>query len=289
MIKNLKCSKNFYRQRLMEGVLVIFLLIAFLRHVMEPLLNLNRELNTQLMQVKSRISALKPYLSSLPKDKAMVPLKKNLKGVDISQALLEIQKLADETEIKIENVRLKDVQEVKNGYVYLKTPVELGVYGCEVALGRFMAGLEKLRFLCHMTRLTIRADSKDEDKIRSLIKLEKIDLIKSRKLGSSFDFGPYPLRVDMQQTGNRRLFKAPLVLTSKNVRVSLDGRGDVIKDLNLVGIIQDDERKAVIEDRKTSKTYFLSVSDTISDMKVTDIKENEVILEIGSAQYSLTL
>ena len=284
-----KYSKKSHFLKLVKGLMITFLLLAFLKNVIEPLLSLNRKVDAGLIEAKHRISQAQDYLSYLGKDKTMTVPKKNFKGVDVSTVLLEIQKVALEDDVKIENIRLQDSREINNGSIYQKTPIELDVSGSESSFARFMAGLEQCNFLCRVAHLTIASDPGSEDAIKGLVRLEKIDLIKWRDSDSSFDLRPERPRPYEAKAQLRKLFKSPLVLRPKNVQVALDGLGDVIKDLNLVGIIQDGTRKAVIEDKKTAKTYFLRAADSIGDMKVSEIKEDEVILEAAGGSFTLTL
>lgn len=64
---------------------------------------------------------------------------------------------------------------------------------------------------------------------------------------------------------------------------------DMIKDLNLMGIITGDNNQAIIEDKKTSKTFFLYEGDILEEFKVYDIKESSVILDYKGEKTELKI
>ncbi|OIO36584.1 MAG: hypothetical protein AUJ74_01780 [Candidatus Omnitrophica bacterium CG1_02_44_16] len=69
----------------------------------------------------------------------------------------------------------------------------------------------------------------------------------------------------------------------------LENRVDILQDIVLVGIMDDKGRKAIVEDKKASKTYFLSVGDSFAGVQIVEIKDNEVIFNKEGNQCSLML
>jgi len=63
--------------------------------------------------------------------------------------------------------------------------------------------------------------------------------------------------------------------------------GDLIKDINLIGIISGENPQAVIEDKKTKKSYYLSKGQFIGDFQVEDIQEGKIILNYNGTRYEL--
>jgi type II secretory pathway component PulC len=62
-----------------------------------------------------------------------------------------------------------------------------------------------------------------------------------------------------------------------------------IKDLNLLGIIFGDNPQAIIEDKKTQKTYFLKRGEFFGAIKVKEIDEGKVTLELQGQRFDLFL
>lgn len=290
MIKKLTNLKTILSFRGIEGLIVAVFLIFFSRNIILPSFNINRQINSELIQVQERLSRIKNYVSAVDKDrKKSLLLNKNYEAMEIAEALSEVQKLAQDNGIKIENVRLKDLHEVSSkGIDYSASPIELGVGGTESALIGFATGLEQCKFLNRLAHVSISVDPQNEDKIKAQIRLEKIDIRKFSQPDMTESL-VYHSEPSILKAKGAKLFRLPQEMKSKNVLIPLEGRTDVLKDLNLVGIVDDGGRKAVIEDQKTSKTYFLNVGDLISEMKVIEIKDSEVVLEAQGAHYNLLM
>lgn len=64
---------------------------------------------------------------------------------------------------------------------------------------------------------------------------------------------------------------------------------DLIKNINLVGIISGENPQAIIEDKKAQKTYYLSKGQFIGDLEVDDIQEGKIILNYNGQRYELHL
>ncbi len=95
---------------------------------------------------------------------------------------------------------------------------------------------------------------------------------------------------DFKAVQQRRLFKLPVRQKPRNIQVSQANPEDGIKNFSLVGVLQEAEVvKAVVEDRKTHKTYFLKEGDRLGDAQLVGIKDNEIVLQIGEHQFSLLM
>lgn len=64
---------------------------------------------------------------------------------------------------------------------------------------------------------------------------------------------------------------------------------DLIKDVNLVGIISGDEPQAIIEDKKAQKTYYLRKGQFIGKLQLENITEGKIILSYEGQRYELYL
>lgn len=77
-----------------------------------------------------------------------------------------------------------------------------------------------------------------------------------------------------------------IVVEEKVVTISKE---ELIKDLNLMGIITGNKNQAIIEDKKEKRTLFLYEGDSIRELRVYEIKENEVILEYKGEKIELKM
>lgn len=64
---------------------------------------------------------------------------------------------------------------------------------------------------------------------------------------------------------------------------------DLMKDINLVGVISGANPQAVIEDKKTQKTYYVTKGQFIGEMQVEDIQEGKIIINYRGQRYELYL
>ncbi len=64
---------------------------------------------------------------------------------------------------------------------------------------------------------------------------------------------------------------------------------DLNKDINLVGIISGDNPQAIIEDKSTQKTYYLSKGQFIGESQVEDIQEGKIVLNHRGKRFELYL
>ena len=62
---------------------------------------------------------------------------------------------------------------------------------------------------------------------------------------------------------------------------------DLMKDINLVGIISGENPQAVIEDKKAQKTYYVTKGQFIGEMQVEDIQEGKIIINYAGQKYEL--
>lgn len=84
------------------------------------------------------------------------------------------------------------------------------------------------------------------------------------------------------------------IFSASAVTQKLDGKPaavntDLLKDLNLVGIIAGDSPQAIIEDRKLQKTYYVNKGQIISEFQVEAIEDGKVALSREGQIYELHL
>jgi hypothetical protein len=64
---------------------------------------------------------------------------------------------------------------------------------------------------------------------------------------------------------------------------------EVRANLSLIGVIAGDKPQAIIEDKKSGKSYFLYKGSTVGQAKVVDILEDTVIMEYNGQRFELVL
>lgn len=94
-----------------------------------------------------------------------------------------------------------------------------------------------------------------------------------------------------EQAGARNIFspvlkEEPQAQTPQEEGLKLE---DLKGQLNLLGVVSGDTPQAIIEDKRTQKTYFLNKGSTFDDIEVGDILENKVILIYKGKQFELVL
>ncbi|MFH1201535.1 MAG: type II secretion system protein N [Candidatus Omnitrophota bacterium] len=64
---------------------------------------------------------------------------------------------------------------------------------------------------------------------------------------------------------------------------------ELIKDLSLLGVVRGEKPQAIIEDRKTNKSYFLNIGDSIGELVLKSIQEGKVTLDYRGQKFDLFL
>lgn len=62
---------------------------------------------------------------------------------------------------------------------------------------------------------------------------------------------------------------------------------ELIKEINLVGIIAGENPQAIIEDKSAQKTYYLNKGQFIGEFQVEDIQEGKIILNFNGQRFEL--
>ena len=97
-----------------------------------------------------------------------------------------------------------------------------------------------------------------------------------------------PLESYLAGLKSKQIFAASVSSDGSSAQpVAVTSTLDLFKDITLVGIISSNPPQAVIEDKKTQKTYYLSRGQSIGDLKVDDIQEGKVVLDYSGTKYEL--
>ena len=64
---------------------------------------------------------------------------------------------------------------------------------------------------------------------------------------------------------------------------------DVVKDIALVGIINEEPPKAIIKDKESGRTYFLKKGQSLGEYKLLDILEGKIIIAYRGERFEIHL
>jgi hypothetical protein len=126
--------------------------------------------------------------------------------------------------------------------------------------------------------------------VMGLGKIRLPEVVKEEGALLSSEAGPQvePLETYLEGLKARQIFAAATASEATAVSpVAVKNTLDLFKDITLVGIISSDPPQAVIEDKKTQKTYYLSRGQSLGDLKVDDIQEGKVVLDYLGTEYEL--
>ena len=134
---------------------------------------------------------------------------------------------------------------------------------------------------------------KPADAVRSIeekLKAEQtVALQKSGARESVADKRP-PLSYFAEQASTKNIFN-PLVKDETAAAPAEQGPKleDIKGQLNLIGIMGGERPQAIIENKKSQKTYFLYKGESFDDITVKDIFENKVVLDYKDQPFELVL
>lgn len=96
----------------------------------------------------------------------------------------------------------------------------------------------------------------------------------------------------LEAARNRKIFSAPAVAQAQASQgptaVGVEGQ-EAIKDISLLGVISGDNPQAIIEDKKSQKTYYVTNGQFIGEFQVKDIQEGKVSLNYKGQGLELYL
>jgi hypothetical protein len=223
-------------------------------------------------------------------------LTKQLNDADVAQILSALEEKANVSGALLQHVSPKELV-VKGPFGLI--PIELDFSVPQAKLKDFMLKLEELP-LVFIKKAEVFPIDKGEDSVKGHVTIEKVILKLGRQqvdknvLGKN-DLARLKQFIDERKTSKqlsqpaKDLFRRPVETVTRNIQASSEDTQNLLKDLNLAGIVDDGVVKAVIEDKKAGKTYFLKIGDVISGLKVLKIADQEVVLEGNGQNYSLML
>jgi type II secretory pathway component PulC len=102
------------------------------------------------------------------------------------------------------------------------------------------------------------------------------------------DAKPYAYYLDAVK--KRKVFNVPAVTSLQPLVVASEGPGsNVTKDLSLVGIIAGAVPQAIIEDKKSKKTYYVNTGQYIGEIQIDDIQEGKIVINHNGSRFEMYL
>jgi type II secretory pathway component PulC len=102
-------------------------------------------------------------------------------------------------------------------------------------------------------------------------------------------FEPKPYSYYLEGIQKRELFGASEPRSTPVEGAERTGSEMELANLNLIGIVSGVNPQAIIEEKKTNKTYFLNKGDYLGQFKVEEILPGKVILIYGDQRWELNL
>jgi type II secretory pathway component PulC len=96
-----------------------------------------------------------------------------------------------------------------------------------------------------------------------------------------------PLTHYLEATSAKKIFKNPSLKEPAGPVGAASA--DLIRDINLVGIISGPEPQAIVEDKKAQKTYYLRKGQYIGELQLEDILTGKIILNYNGQKFELYL
>lgn len=118
--------------------------------------------------------------------------------------------------------------------------------------------------------------------------LVKIDEGNASAEKTTFAIKAKPYEFYAEAAGNRQLFGTIASQNAQGAAPVILGN-ELIKDINLIGILSGDNPQAVIEDKRAQKTYYVSKNQFVSQFQVEDIQEGKIILISNGQRFELYL
>lgn len=97
-----------------------------------------------------------------------------------------------------------------------------------------------------------------------------------------------PYEFYLEGIKGRQLFGATAAASQAKAPASVIS-ADLVKDINLVGIVSGENPQAVIEDAKTHKTHYVTRGQFIGEFQLEQIQEGKIILSYQGQSYELYL
>jgi type II secretory pathway component PulC len=110
-------------------------------------------------------------------------------------------------------------------------------------------------------------------------------ITESREAVKQEEIKPYDFYT--QGIENKQIFGAASAQLMQESGVTVGA--NLIKDINLLGVISGVSPQAIIEDKKSQKTYYVNKGQMIGEFQVEDIGDGKVILNYSGQRFELSI
>lgn len=86
---------------------------------------------------------------------------------------------------------------------------------------------------------------------------------------------------------SKQIFRASSARLTQESSVTVGA--NLIKDINLLGVISGASPQAIIEDKKSEKTYYVTNGQMIGEFQVEDIGDGKIILNYSGQKFELSI
>lgn len=100
---------------------------------------------------------------------------------------------------------------------------------------------------------------------------------------------PIPAETEEFPPEVRELFGAPVIREEPSVTEGGPSLPELAKDIVLVGVITGDNPQAIIQDRRTRQTFYVSEGESVLGFKIKKVEKATVILERNGETIKLSL
>ncbi|MDD5019744.1 MAG: hypothetical protein PHH75_06115 [Candidatus Omnitrophica bacterium] len=217
--------------------------------------------------------------------------------ISLDESLRELHALAKRERISLGSIKPAQADEKNNREGLRRRKIEMAFQAPEDGVYRFLGGFSELAFFSSPDSVAISASPEGAPLVDVRMTLEIFDDLRiSQKKARDYlkkaicsDKAFAEPRAYVTAAG-RKIFGSAKTKPRRAI-LAQEKKEDVLAQLMLVGIMEDDGqgRRAAVEDKRTSRTFYLCVNDAVGDLVVSEIGDHQVVFSGGGQCYTLTL
>lgn len=217
--------------------------------------------------------------------------------ISLDEFLRGLHVLAKKERILLSSIKPAQADEKNNREGLRRRKIEMAFQAPEDGVYRFLGGFSELAFFLSPESMAISASPEGASLVDVRMTLEIFDDLRISKKktrdylkkaivsGKAFaESQAYVTAAGSKIFGSARIKPRRAILAQEK-------KEDVLAQLVLVGIVEDagQGRRAAVEDKRTSRTFYLCVNDAVGDLVVSEIGDHQVVFSGGGQCYTLTL
>ncbi len=217
--------------------------------------------------------------------------------ISLDESLTELHMLARRERILLGSIKPAQTDGKNNREGLRRRKIEMTFQAPEDGVYRFLGGFSELGFFSSPESVAISASPEGASLVRVRMTLEIFDNLRIPKkkardylkkaIGSGETFAESQAYVT---AAGRKIFGSAGMKLRRAI-LAQEKKEDVLTQLVLVGIVEDagQGRRAAVEDKRTSRTFYLCVNDAVGDLVVSEIGDHQVVFSGGGQCYTLAL